>query len=77
MESDRLTIRLGPLAGPLAAYCEQHEISASQLVRRLLAERLGVEEPKLPANGLETLTREQKAAAAKLGGWRNRRNRRS
>ena len=72
MESDRLTIRIGPLAGPLAAYCEQHEISASQLVRRLLAERLGVEEPKLPANGLETLTSEQKAAAAKLGGWRNR-----
>ena len=72
MESDRLTIRLGPLAVPMASYCERHQLSASQLVRRLLAERLGVEEPKLPANGLETLTSEQKAAAAKLGGWRNR-----
>lgn len=64
MKSDRLTIRLGPLSKPLAAYCEQKGISASELVRQLLAKRLGVKVPDLPANGLERMNAADKSAAA-------------
>lgn len=31
--NDRMTFRLGPLAGPLAAYCEKHGTTPSDAIR--------------------------------------------
>jgi hypothetical protein len=46
--SDRITFRLGPLAGPLAAYCEKHRTTPSDAIRVALAKMLRVKVPKMP-----------------------------
>ena len=34
--NDRITFRLGPLAGPLAVYCEKHGTTPSDVIRAAL-----------------------------------------
>lgn len=65
--TDRITIRLGPLVRPLAAFAKKNKLDLSAAVRRILSDSLGVEEPNLKPGvgslGEEELTRHQKAAA--------------
>jgi hypothetical protein len=46
--NDRITFRLGPLAEPLAAYCEKHCITPSDAIRMALAKLLSAKVPKMP-----------------------------
>jgi hypothetical protein len=49
--SDRITLRLGPLAGPLADYCEKHGTTPSDAIRLALSRILRVEAPEMtPGN---------------------------
>lgn len=43
--TDRLTIRLGTLAVPLAAFARRQGLDQSRAVKRLLSQALGVPEP--------------------------------
>jgi hypothetical protein len=43
----KLTIVLGPLAEPLAAYCEKHGTTPSEAARLALAKLLRVKPPKM------------------------------
>lgn len=45
--SDRITIRVGDLSEPLAAWCERHEQTPSEATRTALARMLRVEEPAM------------------------------
>lgn len=71
-KTDRLTFRLGPLAGPLAAYCEKHGTTPSEAIRLALSRLLRVEAPDMtPGNpGIG----EQAEAGAKAR-WKQKRNR--
>jgi hypothetical protein len=48
VNADRITFRLGPLAGPMAAYCERHGITPSEAIRKAVARLLHVEAPEMP-----------------------------
>lgn len=45
---DRITLRLGTLAGPLAAACNDSGNSPSAEIRERLAKSLGVDAPDMP-----------------------------
>jgi hypothetical protein len=53
---DRITFRPGPLAGPLAAYCERHGTTPSEAVRLAVAKMLRVEAPAMEGH-VETIRR--------------------
>mgnify|MGYP002626241620 CR=1 FL=1 len=44
---DKLTIRLGPLRDPLADWCDRHETTPSEVIRKAVAILLGEEEPEM------------------------------
>lgn len=44
---DKLTIRLGPLAPPLAKACDETGETPSEFVRRCIADELGVPPPDM------------------------------
>ena len=46
--SERITFRPGNLAGPLAAYCGQHGLTPSEVLRVALARLLRVDVPVMP-----------------------------
>lgn len=70
--SDRITFRLGPLAGPLAAYCEKNGTTLSEAIRLALSTLLLVETPEMtPGN---PAIAEQAEAGAKAR-WKKRRKR--
>jgi hypothetical protein len=46
--NDRITFRLGPLAGPMADYCQKHGVTPSEAIRQALAKMLLVKVPKMP-----------------------------
>lgn len=46
--NDRITFRLGPLAGPMADYCEKHGCTPSEAIRKAIARLLHVEAPEMP-----------------------------
>jgi hypothetical protein len=49
--SDRITFRLGPLAGPMADYCKKHSTTPSEAIRLALSRLLRVEAPEMsPGN---------------------------
>lgn len=66
--TDRLTIRLGPLAEPLAAYCHRHDLTTSEAGRLALARLLGVDAPEMPHGNPEIGHQAQAGAAARWGG---------
>jgi hypothetical protein len=45
--NDRVTFRLGPLAGALAAYCKKHDTTPSEATRLALAKLLRAKPPKM------------------------------
>lgn len=72
---EKLTIRLGPLAGPLAERCERTGETPSEVVRKALARLLGEPLPEMPEGnpGLGAIAH---AAAAKRWGKKPARKRR-
>jgi hypothetical protein len=49
--NDRITFRLGPLAEPLAAYCQKHCTTPSDAIRLALSRMLRVKAPEMnPGN---------------------------
>jgi hypothetical protein len=46
--NDRITFRLGPLAGPMADYCKKHGVTPSEATRLALAKMLRVKVPEMP-----------------------------
>lgn len=73
MTGDRITFRLGPLAGPLAAYCEKHGTTPSDVIRATLARRLGVDAPDMPQGNPDIA---EQAAAGAAARWKAKRKRR-
>lgn len=45
--TERITLRLGPLAGPLSEAATANGVDLSSEIRRRLAESLGVDEPDM------------------------------
>lgn len=71
--NDRITFRLGPLAGPLADYCEKHGCTPSDVIRAALARRLGVDAPEMPQGNPGIA---EQAAAGAAARWKAKRKRR-
>lgn len=69
MTADRITFRLGSLAGPLAAYCEKHGTTPSDAGRLALSRLLRVEAPEMDGH-VEAI---QRVNAAKRSAKRKRR----
>jgi len=70
--SDRLTFRLGPLAGPMAAYCEKHRITPSDAIRLALSRMLRVEAPEMTPGNPDIGDQANAGAAAR---WSKRKRR--
>jgi hypothetical protein len=70
--SDRITFRLGPLAGPLAAYCEKHGTTPSDAIRLALSRLLRVEAPEMTPGNPDISEQAQAGAAAR---WRRKKGR--
>jgi hypothetical protein len=68
--NDRLTFRLGPLAEPLAAYCEKHGITPSDAIRLAVAKLLRVAAPDMPMGNPAIGEQAEVGAAAR---WKKRR----
>ena len=71
--NDRITFRLGPLAGPLAAYLKKHGTTPSDAIRAALAKRLGVNAPEMPQGNPDIADQAAAGAAAR---WQAKRKRR-
>ena len=70
--TDRLTFRLGPLAGPLAAYCEKHDTTPSETIRLALSRLLRVDVPEMTPGNPDIGEQAEAGAAAR---WKKRRGR--
>ena len=68
--NDRITFRLGPLAGPLAAYCEKHGTTPSEAIRMALSRLLRVEAPEMPLGNPAIA---DQAAAGATARWKPKR----
>jgi hypothetical protein len=68
--NDRVTFRLGPLAGPLAAYCEKHGTTPSDAIRLAVAKLLRVAAPEMPMGNPAIGEQAEAGAAAR---WKRRR----
>ena len=71
--NDRITFRLGPLAGPLADYCEKHGTTPSEAIRLALSRLLRVEMPEMTPGNPDIGERAKAGAAAR---WKRNRKRR-
>ena len=71
--TDRITFRLGPLAGPMAAYCKQPGCTPSEAVRKAVARLLHVEAPEMPQGNPDIA---EQAAAGAAARWKAKRKRR-
>jgi len=67
--SDRVTLRLGPLAALLAAYCERHGTTPSDVIREALAAKLRVKAPAMEGH-VETIRKVNAAKRTKRKGRR-------
>jgi hypothetical protein len=70
--SDRITFRLGPLTGPLAAYCEKHGTTPSDAIRLALSRLLRVDTPEMTPGNPDIA--EQAEAGAKAR-WKRKKGR--
>jgi hypothetical protein len=68
-QSDRITFRLGPLAGPLASYCEKHGTTPSDAIRAALAKLLRVKTPEMTPGNPDIGEQAEAGAAAR---WKKR-----
>jgi hypothetical protein len=72
MISDRITLRLGSLIKPLAAYCEKHGTTPSEAIRLALSRLLRVEAPEMPPGNPDIAEQAEAGAAAR---WKRKRKR--
>ena len=70
--SDRITFRLGPLAGPMAAYCEKHGTTPSDAIRLALSRLLRVDAPEMKPGNPEIGEQAEAGAAAR---WQRKKRR--
>jgi hypothetical protein len=70
--NDRVTFRLGPLAGPLSAYCEKHGTTPSDAIRLAVSRLLRVEAPEMPPGNPAIGEQANAGAAAR---WKRKRKR--
>lgn len=68
--NDRITFRLGPLAGPMAVYCEKHGCTPSEAIRKAVARLLHVEAPEMPQGNPGIA---EQAAAGAAARWKAKR----
>jgi hypothetical protein len=68
--NDRITLRLGPLAGPLSAFCEKHGTTPSEAIRLAVSRLLRVEAPQMPPGNPAIGEQAEAGAAAR---WRPKR----
>jgi len=71
--NDRITLRLGSLDAPLAAYCEKHGTTPSDVIRLALSRLLRVETPEMAPGNPDIGEQAQAGAAAR---WKRRGKRR-
>jgi hypothetical protein len=71
--ADRITFRLGSLAGPLAAYCEKHGRTPSDAIRLAVAKLLRVATPEMPPGNPAIGEQAEAGAAAR---WKQNKKRR-
>lgn len=65
--TDRLTIRLGPLASALSARCQQTGESPVNVARAAIAKELGVEAPEMAAGNPNIAEESTKGVKARWG----------
>jgi hypothetical protein len=70
--NDRITFRLGPLAGLLAAYCDKHGTTPSDAVRLALSRLLRVDAPEMTPGNPDIGEQAEAGAAAR---WKKRKRR--
>jgi hypothetical protein len=70
--NDRITFRLGSLAGPMAAYCQKHGTTPSDAIRLALSRLLRVEAPEMTPGNPDI---GEQAAAGAAARWKKRRGR--
>ena len=69
---DRITFRLGPLAGPMAAYCDKHGTTPSKAIRLALSTLLRVDVPEMTPGNPDIGEQAEAGAAAR---WKKRKGR--
>jgi len=69
-DNQRVTFRLGPLAGPMAAYCQKHGTTPSEVIRLALSRLLRVEAPEMTPGNPDIGEQAQAGAAAR---WKRKR----
>ena len=69
-DNQRITFRLGPLAGPMAAYCQKHGTTPSEVIRLALSRLLRVEAPEMTPGNPDIGEQAQAGAAAR---WKRKR----
>ena len=67
---EKLTVRLGGLRQPLAAWCDQHQQKPSESVRIAVAAMLGVDAPEMPVGNPNA---SKQALAANAARWKQKR----
>jgi len=70
---DPMSLRLGPLAGPLLLRCESTGETPSDVLRLALAKELGLEPPAMP-QGFASMSEKKAAKARKKSGRARRRS---
>jgi hypothetical protein len=70
--ADRITFRLGPLAGPLADYCDKHGTTPSDAIRLALSRLLRVDAPEMTPGNPDIGDQAEAGAAAR---WKKRKRR--
>lgn len=73
MIPEKITFRLGDLAGPLGKHCDEHGVTPSDAVREAVAKMLGVDAPTMVSGNPDIGDHAKAGAAAR---WRPKRRRR-
>lgn len=73
MIPQKITFRLGDLAGPLGEYCDARGVTPSDAVRLAVAKMLGVKPPEMIPGNPDIGEQAQAGAAAR---WKPKRRRR-
>ena len=68
----RLTFVVGPLAGSMAAYCEKHDITPSDVIRLALSRLLRVDAPEMTPGNPAIGEQAEAGAAARWKKWNRR-----
>ena len=66
----KITFIIGPLAGPMAAYCEKHGTTPSEAIRLALSRMLRVEAPEMTPGNPDIGEQAEAGAAAR---WKRKR----